>query len=186
MRCPTLVALSLMACTHAACAGPLSLQDFFRGRLSAKGSVENFKDGTRRDFTMAMSASWTGSKGTLIEDVVYADGEREHKVWSFDKVSDGHFTGTREDLTRDATVVEDAEGIGMSYKANTRLPSGTHSQPGVRRQADGRFTRRGDGEERRFVPVYSGSPCDDDHHSPCGPIGQRCRAPFRGLFTELA
>lgn len=125
MRCPTLVALSLMACTHAACAGPLSLQDFFRGRLSAKGSVENFKDGTRRDFTMAMSASWTGSKGTLIEDVVYADGQREHKVWSFDKVSDGHFTGTREDLTRDATVVEDAEGIGMSYKANTRLPSGT-------------------------------------------------------------
>lgn len=122
---PALIAFGFGVMTQAASAEPLTLEGFFQGKLAAKGTIENFKEGTHRDFTMAMTASWSGAKGTLSEDVSYADGAREHKVWTFDRVAPGHYVGHREDVTRDADVFEDADGVHMSYKANTRLPSGS-------------------------------------------------------------
>lgn len=109
----------------AALAGPLSLETFFKGRLVAKGKVENLRDNTVRPFTIEMVASWAGPTGTLVEDVAYADGVREHKVWTFEKTGEGRFVGHREDLTRDADVSEDEAGVRMSYKANTKVPSGS-------------------------------------------------------------
>lgn len=124
IRSVLLLALVLTG-AQAACAEPLTLDGFFRGKLTAKGTVENFKDGTHRAFTMDMWARWEGPTGTLVEDVSYVDGAREHKVWTFQKNGPGRYVGHREDVTRDAEVVEDADGIRMSYKANTRLPSGS-------------------------------------------------------------
>ena len=43
----------------------------------------------------------------------------------FERVSPGHYIGRREDLTRDADVVEDEAGVRMSYKANTPTPGGS-------------------------------------------------------------
>lgn len=105
-------------------AGPLSLQAFFNGPLTATGTVENLRDNTRRDVTIAMQGSWTGSTGTLAEDIAYADGERDHKVWTFEKVGEGRYIGRRSDVTKDAEIVEDARGIGMTYKAETKVPAG--------------------------------------------------------------
>lgn len=68
-------------------AGALSLESFFRGQMVATGAVENLRDGTRRPFTIAMTASWAGTVGTLSEEVAYADGEKQHKVWSLTKIA---------------------------------------------------------------------------------------------------
>ena len=119
-----LVFLPLVLGATPALAGPLSLERFFTGPLTAKGTVENLRDGTKRDFTIAMQGTWVGPRGTLDEDVVYADGEREHKVWTFEKVGEGRYIGRRPDVTQDAEVVEDAQGIGMTYKAETKIPAG--------------------------------------------------------------
>jgi hypothetical protein len=105
-------------------AGPLSLRDFFNGPLTAVGTVENLRDGSRRDFTIDMRGTWTGPRGSLVEDVVYADGERDHKVWAFEQVGDGRYVGRRTDVTKDAEVVEDDKGIAMTYKAETKVPAG--------------------------------------------------------------
>ena len=125
MRLVVFAMVGVTALGQAASAEPLTLEGFFQGKLAAKGTIENYKDGTHRDFTMAMTASWSGPKGTLIEEVSYVDGAREHKVWTFERVAAGRYVGRREDVTRDAEVTEDAEGIRMTYKANTRLPSGS-------------------------------------------------------------
>ena len=109
----------------AACAGPLSLESFFRGHLVAKGQVEDLRAGSSRPFAMDMTATWSGATGTLVEDLAYADGERQHKIWTFEKTGAGQYVGHRADLTRDADVVEDERGVRMSYKANTRVPSGS-------------------------------------------------------------
>ena len=114
----------LLAGVSPAAAGPLSLERFFNGPLSATGTVENLRDGTRRDFTIAMQGSWNGPHGTLIEDVAYADGERDHKVWSFLKIGEGRYTGRRADVTEDAEIIEDGQGVGMTYKAATKVPAG--------------------------------------------------------------
>ena len=121
---PMLAGVVLLGAVSAGEAGPLSLQGFFQGPLTAKGTVENLRDGTKREFTIAMVASWIGPNGTLIEDVAYSDGERERKVWRFEKVGEGRFLGRREDVTDDAEVTEDGEGVHMVYKAKTRVPPG--------------------------------------------------------------
>ncbi|MCW6508479.1 DUF3833 family protein [Lichenifustis flavocetrariae] len=121
---PMLAGLTTIATATAGEAGPLSLQSFFQGPLTARGTVENLRDGTKRDFVIEMVASWTGPNGTLVEDVAYSDGERERKVWHFEKVGDGRFVGRREDVAEDAEVTEDREGVHMVYKAKTRVPPG--------------------------------------------------------------
>ena len=128
MRSHILAAILALAATvggtEAAKAGPLSLEKFFNGPLVAKGTVDNIRDGTKRDFTITMQASWAGPRGTLVEDVAYADGERERKVWTFNKVAEGRFTGRRADVDEDAEVTEDAEGVHVVYKARTPVPAG--------------------------------------------------------------
>ena len=126
IRCLSfLFTLAVLTTPSPATANPLLLETFFRGSLLAKGTVENYRERTTRAFTMKMAASWSGSRGTLTEDLLYADGERQHKVWTFDRTSEGHFVGHREDLTKDAEVIEDDRGVRMSYKAETRLSSGS-------------------------------------------------------------
>lgn len=125
VRASLAVAACIAATGTGANAGSLSLERFFRGHLVAKGQVDDLRAGSSRPFSMDMSASWTGATGTLVEDLTYADGERQHKVWTFEKTGDGHFVGHRADLTRDADVVENDQGVLMSYKANTRVPSGS-------------------------------------------------------------
>lgn len=120
----TLATTLLLAAAPPAEAGPLSLERFFNGPLSATGTVENLRDGTKRDFTIAMQGSWDGPRGTLVEDVAYADGERDHKVWRFERVGEGRYTGRRADVTEDAAVVEDPQGIAMTYKAETKVRAG--------------------------------------------------------------
>ena len=120
----TLATSLMLAGVSPAAAGPLSLERFFNGPLSATGTVENLRDGTKRDFTIAMQGSWNGPHGTLVEDVAYADGERDHKVWSFEKIGEGRYTGRRADVTQDAEVIEDGQGVGMTYKAETKVPAG--------------------------------------------------------------
>ncbi|MDX7952975.1 DUF3833 family protein [Lichenihabitans sp. Uapishka_5] len=105
-------------------AGPLSLERFFNGPLLATGTVENRRDGSRRDFTIAMQGHWSGPHGTLIEDVAYADGERDHKEWQFERVAEGRYVGRRADVTEDAEIVEDDKGVTMTYKADTKVPAG--------------------------------------------------------------
>lgn len=120
----TVTAALVLAGARPAEADPLVLDRFFDGPLSAKGTVENLRDGTKRDFTIAMQGHWDGPRGTLVEDVVYADGERDHKVWSFTKTGEGRYTGRRADVTRDADIVEDPQGVTMTYKADTKVPAG--------------------------------------------------------------
>lgn len=119
------LAVALAGTAESVRAGPLSLETFFQGHLTATGTLENYREKTRRDFTIQMNASWNGGRGTLIEEVAFADGERQHKVWTFDKLGAGRFVGHRDDLTREADVIEDDTGVEMTYKANTRVPSGS-------------------------------------------------------------
>jgi hypothetical protein len=118
------VLVAVAALTPCARAEPLRLDGFFKGSFTGTGEVDNYRDGTHRPFTATMRANWTGPRGTLVEDLVYADGEKKHFVWTFDKAEDGHFVGHRDDLIHDADIVQDGDIVRMKYTAKTRLPSG--------------------------------------------------------------
>ncbi|WP_131196457.1 DUF3833 family protein [Lichenihabitans psoromatis] len=105
-------------------AEPLRLDTFFKGSLDGTGSVDNNRESTHREFKATMKANWDGPRGTLIEDLLYTDGEKKHIVWTFEKTADGRLVGHRDDLIGEAAISQEGDTIRMKYTAKTRLPTG--------------------------------------------------------------
>jgi hypothetical protein len=119
-----LAVLTGAASSFPAAAEPLRFDGFFKGNFTGKGEVDNYREGTHRDFTATMHAAWNGPRGTLVEDLAYADGEKKHFVWTFDKTGEGRFVGHRDDLINNADVFQDGDEVRMKYSAHTRVPPG--------------------------------------------------------------
>jgi hypothetical protein len=94
-----------------------ALEKFFVGDCVAEGHFVNSWTGQRRDLTVKMHGRWDGVFLTLKEDFAYSDGEKDTKTWVFTKVGDGRYTGTREDVVKDAVVTTSDDGVTMAYTA---------------------------------------------------------------------
>ncbi len=126
--------LTILAITVAlaACAGPprvdvpvnappFSLEGFFAGRTVGTGGFTSAIAGIDRRLTVRTTGRWDGKTLTLVEDFLYADGERDRKTWRFTKIAPGRYTGTREDVVGTADVVQDGNTVKLTYTAD--LPS---------------------------------------------------------------
>ncbi len=110
------------ATATSAVAGPrtLVLEDWFRGRTTARGFFLNLIDGSRRDLVVDLVGTWSKGKQTLtlVEDFFYSDGERDKKTWRFTKTGPGTYVGKREDVIGEAKIFTDPAGrIRLQYKA---------------------------------------------------------------------
>jgi hypothetical protein len=104
--------------------GPLVLEDFFRGKLMAEGTFTNTVTGAVRGLKVAMHGTWDGKTLTLVEDFAYSDGERDRKTWRFERLGEGRYKGTREDVARPADVNREGEGLRFGYTARVTPPGG--------------------------------------------------------------
>ncbi len=111
--------------TLAGCAGPavteyagerplLDLREYFDGRITAQGVFTDRSGKVKRRFTVTMNCAWQGDQGTLDEEFVYSDGERQRRVWKLVRHADGRYTGTAGD------VVGEAEGRTAGNAFNWR------------------------------------------------------------------
>lgn len=103
--------------------GPkLVLEDWFRGRTTGTGSLAIPIAGIRRDFTLTTRGTWNAATRTftLVEDFVFADGERDRKTWRFRRTAPGRYVGTREDSVGPAEVFEDGNAVRMRYRLAVR------------------------------------------------------------------
>ena len=104
----------------------LHLETFFNGPLTATGFFQNNFTGEKRTLTVVMTGSWTtddnGTRvGRLVEDFSYTDGEKDKKTWVFTKLSDGHYTGTREDVLGTADILDKDGVITLDYVTRQKL-----------------------------------------------------------------
>ncbi|MCX8114000.1 MAG: DUF3833 domain-containing protein [Burkholderiaceae bacterium] len=60
----------------------LDLRRYFEGALEGHGLVTDRAGRAQRRFVVTIRASWTGDVGSLDEDFVWSDGERERRVWT--------------------------------------------------------------------------------------------------------
>ena len=74
------------------------LEDYFVGKTVARGVFISKIAGVRREFDVYLTGKWDGTTLSLREDFVFDDGEKDRKTWTFVKVGEGRYTGTREDL----------------------------------------------------------------------------------------
>lgn len=90
------------------------MQSFFNGKLRAYGMVQDRSGKVIRRFHADLTGRWQGREGILEEDFYYDDGETERRVWSLQKQSDGSYTGTASDVTRQA--FGSSQGFAFNWK----------------------------------------------------------------------
>jgi len=80
----------------------LSLERFFDGTIDGWGMFQDRSGKVQRRFTVVIRASWSGDTGTLDEDFVWSDGERQKRIWTLRKVGPGRYVGTADDVVGQA------------------------------------------------------------------------------------
>lgn len=124
-----LVALSaacLSALLIAGCAGPqlsdyaagrpvFDFKQYFNGTVLAHGLVSDRSGKVLRSFKATLRCDWVGDAGTLDEEFVYNDGERQHRVWRVQKLPDGRLTGAADDVLGQAQGASAGSAFNWHY-----------------------------------------------------------------------
>ncbi len=125
MQLSSTLALALTASSLAACAaaprgdtaGPtLVLEEFFPGRVIARGVFAPTFGGPDRGLTVVIDGSWDGKTLTLVEDFAYDDGEKDKKTWRLTRTGERTYTGTREDVVGPARATPDGAAMRLDYQ----------------------------------------------------------------------
>jgi hypothetical protein len=99
-----LLLLSLTACSNVQVTDykhvepELVLEEFFTGTLSAHGVVKDRSGRVIRVFNASIKATWNQGVGTLDEDFIFNDGEKQKRVWQLQPQDDGTYIGTAGDV----------------------------------------------------------------------------------------
>lgn len=109
----------------------LDLRQYFSGTLIGHGMVLDRGGAVTRRFVVTIKASWSGETGTLDEDFVWSDGERERRVWTLRPGgAPGQWRGTAAD------VVGEAQGTVAGNALNWRYTLGVTTKEGKRFNLD--------------------------------------------------
>lgn len=118
--------LGLAACSSVSVSdysdvGPqLALEEFFSGPLTAHGVVKDRSGRVIRHFSADIVASWQGGVGTLEEDFVFNDGEKQQRTWILTPKGEGRYTGTAGDVVGAGELEVAGNSVFLDY--TLRLP----------------------------------------------------------------
>lgn len=100
-----------------------TLEGFFAGETTAKGTIFSKTVGASRSFNMSTVGTWDGKVLTLVENYQYAAGDNEQRIWKFTKTGDGKYTATSKEIQKKVKV--EIKGRVASFKYQKKL-----SRPG--------------------------------------------------------
>ena len=128
LRTLTSALLALVALLAAGCASvdpqvyareqpALELKRYFNGRVVGHGMVLDRGGQVTRRFVVDINASWNGDVGTLDEDFVWSDGEKEKRIWTLRPVpgQPGRWTGTAADVVGQASGTVAGNALNWRY-----------------------------------------------------------------------
>ena len=113
--------LALTACSqvevtdYAGMKPELTVEEFFNGPMSAHGVVKNRAGKVIRTFSATIDASWDDGVGTLDEDFVFNDGEKQKRIWTLTPQADGSYLGTAGDVTGEGMLKQSGNSIFLDY-----------------------------------------------------------------------
>lgn len=125
------LAAGLSALALAGCAAPdladytgqrpaFDFRQYFDGTVHAQGLVSERGGKVLRRFVVTMNCSWVGDEGTLDEDFVYDDGERQKRVWRVKQLPGGRYSGVAADVVGSAEGAE--SGSAFRWQYTLRVP----------------------------------------------------------------
>lgn len=123
----------------AGCTGKPSLQDkpmtgqdfaleqFFDGRLVARGQFQDVFGTVRRQFVVRITGDWDGTRLRLVEDFLYEDGSTEQRIWTLRKTgpitADQAWEGTAPGVIGVARGQEKGDRFNWTYTIDLPVPS---------------------------------------------------------------
>ena len=95
----------------------LELRQYFDGTLIGHGLFMDRSGQVQRRFVVTIKATWQGEVGTLDEDFVWSDGEKEKRIWTLRPVpgQPGRWSGTAADVKGEASGVVAGNALNWSY-----------------------------------------------------------------------
>ena len=103
----------------------LAPETFFNGQLSAHGVVKNRSGEVIRYFNADIKAYWIDGVGTLEEDFLFDDGEKDRRVWTLTPSGNGSFIGTAGDVVGDGEVQFAGNSMFLDYVLRIPYNNGT-------------------------------------------------------------
>lgn len=93
----------------------LSLETFFNGKLIVHGMLKDRSGKVTRTFVANINAGWKNGKGTLDEDFVFNDGEKQKRIWTLTKQAENRYLGTAGDVIGGAEIKTSGNAVFLSY-----------------------------------------------------------------------
>jgi hypothetical protein len=94
----------------------LTIQDYFNGPATAEGMLQNWRGKQTRRFSVMMQGTWqSNTEGTLHEEFVFDDGEKQTRDWHLKILDPHHFTATAHDVVGIARGEQYGNTIHMNY-----------------------------------------------------------------------
>ncbi|WP_199224163.1 DUF3833 domain-containing protein [Saccharospirillum sp. MSK14-1] len=97
---------------------------FFNGPLQAQGVVFSRSGEVRRHFTATIDARWNADGGVLDEVFQWSDGERQTRVWRFERDGERSYVGRAGDVKGTAQMRYAGNAVNMNYRLLVPLSSG--------------------------------------------------------------
>ena len=106
----------------------VDIRDYFNGKLTAYGTVQDITGKVVSRFTADINGSWDGDVGTLDENFIFEDGTEERRVWTLTlNPEDGTFIGTAHDVVGNADGQQMGNAIFMKYTLRRELNGSTYN-----------------------------------------------------------
>ncbi len=100
----------------------LVAEKFFNGQLTAHGIVKDRSGEVIRYFSANIKAYWVDGIGTLDENFVFDDGERQTRVWKLKPGADGTYIATAGDVIGEGKMKVAGNSLFLDYVL--RIPYG--------------------------------------------------------------
>jgi hypothetical protein len=101
------------------------VETFFDGPLTAHGVVKDRGGKVIRSFSATIDASWDDGVGTLDEDFIFDDGEKQKRIWTLRRQPDGSYIGTAGDVTGEGILTQAGNSVFLDYVLQVPYRGGT-------------------------------------------------------------
>jgi Protein of unknown function (DUF3833) len=99
----------------------LVLEDYFLGKTTAWGVVQDRNGTLTRQFKVDIDGKWDGSVLTLDERFDYADGAKEQRIWSIRKTGPNSYEGTAGDVRGVARGLIQGNQLSWVYDVDLKI-----------------------------------------------------------------
>ena len=99
----------------------LDLFDYFEGETVAWGLFEDRFGKVRRQFRVEITGTVDGDTLVLDEAFVYADGERQQRIWTIRRTGDTIYIGQAADVVGEARGVTAGNALHWTYIMNLKI-----------------------------------------------------------------